>query len=138
MAVVEHGFMLFSDAELDIGIKYAAEKDHISINFGRLRTIANNAGKNLHNVEEKITPREATFRATRAFEREFPGVKFSDKVFNAYVHAIAKMFSERNPKTRVKRQIETERNEILEASHDVESSKPIDPEVNREISALLL
>lgn len=132
--IVEHGFALFTDAEIEVGLKHAATKDGITLDYGRLRRISNNAGKTRLNAETKLTPREAATRALKSFEREFSGSRIPPRTFEAYVHAVAKMMSERSPKTRKKRRTEAEVAEILALSHKIDETPNIDPEINRQLA----
>ncbi len=131
---VEHGFSLFTDEEIAVGLDYAAQKDHVSLDYGRLRRIADAAGKTRINAGVPLSPKEAATRAIKAFEREFPGSRIRERLYKGYVHAIAKMMSERNPNTHAKRRKEAEVEEILAVSHNIDSTPPIDPEINRQLA----
>ncbi|MES2006851.1 MAG: hypothetical protein V4436_01950 [Patescibacteria group bacterium] len=134
---VEHGFELFRDDELMVGYKYARSKNGVTLSISRLREVMNNAGKTRINSEgqkRQLTPREVITRALKAFERQHNGVRISEKEYQAYVHAGAKMFSERNLNTKTKHRIEREVEEIEEALHGIEDAKPIDPKVQYELA----
>lgn len=131
---IEHQFPLFSDEEVQTGRNYVIEKYNLSLDYGRLRRVANAAGKTRINAEKKLTPREAATRAIRAFEREYPGSKMPEQTFEGYVHAVAKMFAERSPRTRAKRLHQKELREQQEAIDGLENAKPIDPEINAQLS----
>ncbi len=131
---IEHQFPLFSDEEVHVGRDYVLQKYHLTLDYARLRRLANTAGTTRINAEKKLTPRESATRALRAFEREFPGSKMSERYFEGYVHAIAKMLAERSPRTRAKRQREKEMEELHEATAGLEDTSPIDPEINRQLS----
>lgn len=135
--VIEHSFRLFSESEIELGLNYAAQKDMVTLNYVRLRTIANNAGKNRINSEKKLTPREAASRALQGFQREFPGTRLSPREFEGYVHAVAKMLSERSPRTSAKRIKDKEAEEILALNHKIAETPDIDPEINRQIGLML-
>lgn len=133
-ATVEHSFTLFSDEELQVGFDYAAKKDGITLRFERLRTIANNAGKTRINADERLKPREIAARAVRAYLKGYRGITFTEREFQGYVHAIAKMLSERNPNTKAKRTHEKEVADIMATSYGLEGTSNIDPEINRQLS----
>ncbi len=131
---IEHQFPLFSDEEVQTGRDFVIQKYNLSLDYARLRRVANAAGKTRINAEKKLTPREAATRALRAFEREYPGSRMLERTFEGYVHAIAKMFAERSPRTRAKRLREKELTEYQEAIDGLEHAKPIDPEINAQLS----
>lgn len=131
--IIEHGFPLFLDEEIEVGLHYAAQKDHVRLEYGRLRRLANDAGKNRINAEVKLTPKQAALRAIRGFEREYPAVRFRPEAARGYVHAIAKMLSERNPVTKAKRKRDAEAAEILALSYKIDETPEIDPELNRQL-----
>ncbi len=58
----------------------------------------------------------------------------TERVFEGYVHAIAKMLAERSPRTRAKRQREKELAELHEATDGLDHAQPIDPEINKQLS----
>jgi len=136
-AHIAHGFKLFSNEELGVGIAYAAAKDKVTLDYGRLRTLANDAGKTRLNGGGKLTPRDAASRAVKAFLRTYRGVHFTERSYQGYVHAIAKMMSERNPRTLSKRQREADVEEILAITHNIDQTPEIDPEINRQLSLKL-
>lgn len=136
--IIEHGFSLFTDAEIEVGLRHAATNDRVTLDYGRLRRLSNDAGKTRINAgEAKMTPRMAATRALQHFEREFRGSRMTERVFEAYVHAIAKMMSERSPRTRAKRRRDAEVAEILALSYKIDETPDIDPEVNRQLSLKL-
>lgn len=134
MTQIEHAFPLFTDAEIQTGLQYAAEKDRISLDYVRLRTLANNAGKTRVNAQDRLTPREAVSRAIKAFNREYPGSQIRDRAFEGYVHAIAKMMSGRSPNTKAKREKDQQVEEILALGHKIDETPPMDPSINEELA----
>lgn len=131
-AHIEEGFPLFSEEEISRGIKYAAEHDHVTLDYRRLKVIANNAGKN--RINARLTPRQAVSRALQAYHNEFPAVQFPAVYFEGYVHAVAKMLNWRSPKVKAKREREEEQAELDAVLHGLDEAQPIDPLVNQQIA----
>ncbi len=129
---IEHSFMLVSNEELDLGIKYAAKKDLVTLQHLRLRTIANNAGKYMHGAPG-LTPRQAAAKAMQAYHNEYPSVQFPSPYFEGYVHAVAKIMNGRSPRVVAKRERDRKIADINLASFGIEWSKPLDPEVQRDL-----
>ncbi len=132
-ATHEHGFTLVTDEELQVGFDYAAKKDGITLRLERLRTLTNNAGKTRLNAGEKLTPREIAARAVRAYLRSFRGIAFTEREFQGYVHAIAKILSERNPNTKAKRLREKAAAELAAVSYGIQRTPDMDPRTQYEI-----
>ncbi len=129
---IEEGFPLFSEDEISRGMKYAAEHDHVTLDYRRLKVIANNAGKS--RINASLTPRQAVSRALQAYHNEYPAVNFPSVYFEGYVHAVAKMLNWRSPKVKAKRERDEAQEELEAAFHGLDEAQPIDPEVNRQIA----
>ena len=130
--IIEDSFMLVSTLELDEGLKHARKKDGVFLIRQRLRTIANNAGKNMHG-EPGLTPRQATVRAMQAYHNEYLRVQFPQPYFDGYVHAVAKIMSNRSPAVMNKRACDRETSERNAASFGIDMTKNIDPVIQTEI-----
>lgn len=110
---VEQGFREFVFAELDVGYNYALSVCGVRLDFATLRVAGNHAGA--IRKAKGVTPRVAAVEALRAYEKR-NHVDIAHDRFEAYIRAIAKMMSERNPRTVTKRNRERELADIKAAS----------------------
>lgn len=109
----EQGFREFTFAELDVGYHYALSACGVRVDFATLRIAGNHAGT--IRKAKGVTPRVAAVEALRAYEKR-NHVGIAHNRFEAYIRSIAKMMSERNPKTVIKRNRERVLADIQAAS----------------------
>ncbi len=103
MDLQQDSFREFSVDEVDVGLNYAASKKGIRLTREVLRVAGNHAGA--IRKAKRVTPRVAAVEALRAYERR-NSLDISHDRYEGYISGIAKMLSERNPKTRRKREVE--------------------------------
>ena len=133
--IIEEGFELVSEEELDMAIEYVAQKDFVSLNRIRLKVIADNAGKT--RVVKRVAPRTAAARAMQNYHNEYPSVQFPERYFEGYVHAVAKILSSRSPHVAAKRRIEARKADLRAAGYGLSKSPPMQRAIQQELEEMI-
>ncbi len=99
----QDSFREFTASEVDVGLDYAAGKKGLRLTREILRIAGNQAGA--IRKAQRVTPRVAAVQALRAYEWR-NGIDIGHDRYEGYIAGIAKMLSERSPKTRHKREVD--------------------------------
>jgi hypothetical protein len=123
-------FREFTDDEVLVGYHYAEEKVRTPVNLSSLRRIANDAGI-LRLSRPGFKPRDAATQALWAYEQR--NGNMTEAKSEAYIRSVAKMLSERNSKTKAKRERDALAEEAKAAAYGLNTAQNLSPTIQLEL-----